>query len=83
VVHDEDRIVLVEPARQRIVERAADDGGTLLVRDPADEFDASRMVGTVKASAKFLSSIGNSPTCATKVKCVSAEPVATTLAPVT
>jgi hypothetical protein len=41
------------------------------------------LVGTIKASAKFLSSIGNSPTCATKAKCVRAEPVATTLAPVT
>src|SRR6266536_1287113 len=32
------------------------------------------LVGTRNTSAKFLSWIGNRPTCATKVKCVSAEP---------
>ena len=40
LVHDEDRVVLVEAARQRIVERAAEHGGALFVRDAADEFGA-------------------------------------------
>ena len=40
VIHDEDCVVLVETARQRIVERRAEHGGALFVRDATDEFDA-------------------------------------------
>ena len=43
VVHDEDRVVLVEAARQRIVERRAENRGALFVRDAADEFDPRRI----------------------------------------
>ena len=43
VIHDEDRVVLVEAARQRVVERAAEHRGTLLVRDAADELDPGRI----------------------------------------
>ena len=43
LVHDEDRVVLVEPRRQRVVERAAHDGGGHLVRGPADQLRAGRV----------------------------------------
>ena len=44
-------------------------------------FTPLALVGTMKTTAKFLSCTGMSPWCATNVKWVSAEPVATTLAP--
>ncbi len=43
IVHDEDRVVLVEAARQRVIERTAEHGGALLVRHAADKFDARRI----------------------------------------
>ena len=43
VVHDEDRVVLVEPAGQRVVERAAHHRGALLVGHAADQLHARRV----------------------------------------
>jgi hypothetical protein len=40
LIRDENCVVLVKSARQRVVEWAAEHGGALLVRDAADEFDA-------------------------------------------
>ena len=44
-------------------------------------FTPLALVGTMNTTAKFFPCTGMSPWCATNVKCVSAEPVATTLAP--
>ena len=44
-------------------------------------FTPGALVGTMKTTANFLSCTGMRPWCATKVKLVSTEPVATTLAP--
>ena len=46
-------------------------------------FTPLAFVGTMNTIAKFLPWTGISPWWATKVKCVSADPVATTFAPVT
>jgi hypothetical protein len=44
-------------------------------------FTPFAFVGTMNTMAKFFPCTGMSPWWATNVKCVSAEPVATTLAP--
>ena len=43
VIHDEDRVVLVQPARQRVVERTAHRRGALLVGHAADQLHAGRV----------------------------------------
>ena len=82
-IHDEDRVILVEAARQRVVERAAEHSGALLVRHAADELDAWGVCRDQKDQREILVLDGQQPDMRDKVKCVSAEPVATTLAPVT
>src|ERR1700730_10473925 len=44
-------------------------------------FTPGVLVGTMNTTANFLSCTGMSPWCATNVKLVSTDPVATTLAP--
>jgi hypothetical protein len=46
-------------------------------------FTPGALVGTMNTGANLASAIGTWATCATNVKWVSAEPVATTLAPLT
>jgi len=43
VFHDEDRVILVEPARKRVIERATEHRGALLVGDAADQFHSLRI----------------------------------------
>src|SRR5262249_48343783 len=54
IVHDEDRVVLVETTRQRIVERAAEHCGTLLVRHAADKFYARCIGGNYEGEREIL-----------------------------
>src|ERR1051325_5335418 len=48
VVHHKNRVILVKPARQWIIERTAEHGSALLVGDPADKFYSLRIGGVEK-----------------------------------
>jgi hypothetical protein len=54
LIHDEDRVVLIDSARQRVVERAAEHSGALFVRDAADEFYARRVGRDDKGKRKIF-----------------------------
>ena len=53
VVHDEDRVILIEPARQRVIKRAPDYRSALFIGDTADQFHSLRIGRHQKDQREF------------------------------